>query len=115
MFSKPYLEVTTKRYSLKLVFLKCWQQKQLFSGTAIFKEYLSLAATVYYLSDLNQNLWCLRIFFFSKPLFTQKEKLNLKRYNSTLLDIYIYRISVGEKLKNIKRQENIIILIHTHK
>ena len=35
--------------------------------------------------------------FFSKPLFTQKEKLNLKTYNSTLLDIY--RISVGEKLK----------------
>ena len=35
--------------------------------------------------------------FFSKPLFTQKENLNLKTYNSTLLDIY--RISVGEKLK----------------
>ena len=42
--------------------------------------------------------------FFSKPLFTQKEKLNLKTYNSTLLDIY--RISVGEKLKNIKRKYN---------
>ena len=43
------------------MFLKCWQHRQLFSGAAIFKEYLSLAATVYYLSDLNQNLWCLRI------------------------------------------------------
>ena len=42
--------------------------------------------------------------FFSKSLFTQKEKLNLKTYNSTLLDIY--RISVGEKLKNIKRKYN---------
>ena len=36
-------------------------------------------------------------FFFSKPLLTQKEKLSLKTYNSTLLDTY--RISVGEKLK----------------
>ena len=44
-------------------------------------------------------------FFFSKPLFTQKEKLNLKTYNSTLLDIY--RISAGEKLKNIKRKKKI--------
>ena len=48
-------------------------------------------------------------FFFSKPLFTQKEKLNLKTYNSTLLDIY--RISVGEKTKKyIERKEDIIIL-----
>ena len=31
------------------------------------------------------------LFFFSKPLFTQKEKLNLKTYNSTPLDIYIER------------------------
>ena len=31
-----------------------------------------------------------RLLFFSKPLFTEKEKLNLKTYNSTLLDIYIY-------------------------
>ena len=53
-------------------------------------------------------------FFFTKPLFTPKEKLdNLKRYNSTLLDIY--RISVGEKLKNIKIKENIIVLQYTHK
>ena len=37
------------------------------------------------------------ILFFSKPLFRQKEKLNLKTYSSTLLDIY--RISEGEKLK----------------
>ena len=50
--------------------------------------------------------------FFSEPLITQK-KLNLKRYNSTLLDIY--RISVREKLKNIKRKENIIIPKYTHK
>ena len=28
--------------------------------------------------------------FFSKPLFTQKEKLKLKTYSSTLLDVYIY-------------------------
>ena len=49
--------------------------------------------------------------FFFKPLFTQKEKLNLKTYNSTLLDIY--RISVGEKLKTLK--ENIGILKCTHK
>ena len=48
------------------------------------------------------------IYFFSNPLFTQKEKLNLKTYNSTLLDIY--GMSVGEKLKNLKRKENIIIL-----
>ena len=41
-------------------------------------------------------------FFFSKPLFSQKEKLNLKTYNSTLLDIC--GISVGEKLKNFKRK-----------
>ena len=33
-----------------------------------------------------------------------KEQLNLKTYNSTLLDIY--RISVGGKLKNIKRKYN---------
>ena len=32
------------------MFLKCWQQKQRFSGTTVFKEDLSLAATVYYLS-----------------------------------------------------------------
>ena len=35
IFSKLYLEAATERCSLKLVFLKCWQQKQLFSGTAI--------------------------------------------------------------------------------
>ena len=56
IFSKLYLEAATERPSLKLVFLKCWQQKQLFPGTAIFKEHLSLAATVYYLSVLNKNL-----------------------------------------------------------
>ena len=50
--------------------------------------------------------FCLFVcFFFSKPLFSQKKKLKLKTYNSTLLDIY--RISVGAKLKNIKRKENI--------
>ena len=38
IFSKLYLEAATKRFSLKLVFLKCWQQKQLFSGTAILKK-----------------------------------------------------------------------------
>ena len=46
------------------------------------------------------------VFFFfysSKPLFAEKEKLNSKIYNSTLLDIY--KISVGEKLKNIKRKK----------
>ena len=52
-------------------------------------------------------------FFFSKPFLTQKEKLNLKTCNSTLLDIY--EILVGEKLKSIKRKENIIILKFTHK
>ena len=57
--------------------------------------------------------------FFSKPLFMQKKKkkkkkkLSRKTCNSTLLDIY--RISVGEKLKIIKRKENIIILKYTHK
>ena len=56
IFSKLYLEAATKRCSLKLVFLKCWQQKQLFSGTTIFKEHLSLAATLYYLGALNQYL-----------------------------------------------------------
>ena len=30
-------------------------------GTTIFKEKLSLAATLYYLSALNKNLQCLRI------------------------------------------------------
>ena len=55
----------------------------------------------------------LNFFFSSKPLFTQKEKLNQKTYNSALL--VIYKISVGEKLKNIKRKENIIILKNTHK
>ena len=59
IFSKIYLEAATKRCSLKLVFLKCWQQ--LFSGTAIFREHLPLAATVYYLSILSQNLQCSRI------------------------------------------------------
>ena len=39
---------------------------------------------------------------FSKPLFTGKEKLNLKTYNSTLLDIY--GISVGEKLKTHQKK-----------
>ena len=52
-------------------------------------------------------------FLKKKTLFTQREKLNLKTCNSTLLDIY--RISVGEKLKTIKRKENIIILKYTHK
>ena len=56
IFSKLYLEAATKRYSLKLVFLRCSQQKQLFSGTTIFKEHLSLAATLYYLGVLNQYL-----------------------------------------------------------
>ena len=56
IFSKLYLAAATKRCSLKLVFLKCWQQKQLFSGTTIFKEHLSLAATLYYLGALNQYL-----------------------------------------------------------
>ena len=40
-------------------------------------------------------------FFFSKPLFTQKEKLNLKTYNSTLLDIY--GISVREKRSKLTK------------
>ena len=52
--------------------------------------------------------------FFSKPLFTLKEKLNLK-HTTVPYWIYIYRISVGEKLKNIKRKENIIILKYTYK
>ena len=39
--------------------------------------------------------------FLSKPLFTQRQKLNLKNINNTLLDIY--RISVGEKLKTLKK------------
>ena len=56
IFWKLYLEAATKSCSLKLVFLKCWQQKQLFSGTTIFKEHLSLAATLYYLGVLNQYL-----------------------------------------------------------
>ena len=36
-------------------------------------------------------------FFFSKPLFTQKEKLNLKTYNSTLLDIRQIEIKLINK------------------
>ena len=56
IFSKLYLEAATKMCSLKLVFLKYWQQKQLFSRIAICKEHLSLAATVYFLGVLNQNL-----------------------------------------------------------
>ena len=56
IFSKLYLEAAAERRFLKLVFLKGWQHEQLFSGTAIFKEHLSLAATVNYLSDLSQNL-----------------------------------------------------------
>ena len=53
------------------------------------------------------------IYFFPSKPFTQKEKLNLKTCNSTLLNIH--KISVGGKLKNIKRKENIIILKYTHK
>ena len=68
-----------------------------------FSDLIQLAVT-----KIRFFAWYVFCFFFSKPLFTQKEKLNLKTYNSTLLDIY--RISVGEKLKNIKRKENIIIL-----
>ena len=49
--------------------------------------------------------------FISKPLFTQKEKLNVKTYNSTLLKIY--RISVWKKIITLK--ENIIILKYAHK
>ena len=49
------------------------------------------------LPTLNQSFFC-------KPLFTRKGKLNLKTFHSTLLDIY--RISVGEKLKNIKWKYN---------
>ena len=49
------------------------------------------------LNTLMRSLSWGSIFVFSKPLFTQKEKLNIKIYNSTLPNIY--RISVGEKLK----------------
>ena len=45
------------------------------------------------LRDYNDGFF---FFFFPNPLFTHK-KINLKTYNSTLLDIY--GISVGEKLK----------------
>ena len=41
---------------------------------------------------------------FLKKTFTQREKLNLKTYKSTLLDIY--RISLREKLRNIKIKYN---------
>ena len=47
IFSKLYLAAATIRSSLKLVFRKCWQQKQLYSGTTIFKEHLLPAATLY--------------------------------------------------------------------
>ena len=51
-------------------------------------------------------------FFFLAIIYT--EKMDLKTYNSTLLDIY--GKLVGEKLKNIKRKENIITLIkYAHK
>ena len=51
------------------------------------------------------------IFFLNHYLHTHLHTLST--YNSTLLDIY--RTSVGEKLKNIKRKENIIILRYTYK
>ena len=38
--------------------------------------------------------------FLSKPLFTQKEKLNVKTYNSILLKIY--RIPVWKKIITLK-------------
>ena len=69
--------------------------------------------TLYHLPELFGSAGFFCFVFFSKPLFTLKEKFNLKAYNSTLLDIY--RISVGDKLKNLKRKENIIILKYTHK
>ena len=72
------------------------------------------AETIINESDINDTFVSIyNTIFFPKPLFTQKEKLNLKTCNSTLQDIY--RISVGEKLKNNKRKENIIILKYTHK
>ena len=69
------------------MFLKCWQHRQLFSGAAIFKEYLSLAATVCYLSDLNQNLWCLRILqIILLILLKTPNRGHLKRiFNSNIL------------------------------
>ena len=66
------------------MFLKCWQQKQLFSGTAIFKEHLSLAATLYYLSVLNQNLYCLRILqIIVKILLKNAHSKTFKRHFNT--------------------------------
>ena len=62
-----------------------------------------------YLTDASfQGVNSLFFSFFSKPLFRQKEKLNLKTYKSTYW-IYI-ESQWGKKLKNIKRKENIIIL-----
>ena len=83
-FSKPYLEAATKKCSLKLVFLKCCQKKQVFSGTTIFKEHLSLAATLYYLSVLNQNLYCLRILqIIVKILLKNAHSKTFKRHFNT--------------------------------
>ena len=61
--------------------------------------------------------------FFSKPLFTLKRKIeltNIQQYPTgwIYIYIYIYIISIGEKdkkLKNIKRQENAVVLKYTNK
>ena len=76
--------------------------------------------------------------FFSKPLFTLKRKIELTNIQQYPTDwiciyiyiyniyiyyiyiyiIYIYIISIGEKdkkLKNIKRQENVVVLKYTNK
>ena len=58
IFSKLYLEAATKRCSLKLVFLKCWQQKQLYSGITSFKEHLLLATTPYNKGFFLLNVTC---------------------------------------------------------
>ena len=84
MFSKLYLEAATESCSLKLLFLKCWQHNQLSWGTAILKEHLLLATTVYYLS---QNLECLRILqIILLILLKTPNRGHLKRiFNSNIL------------------------------
>ena len=61
------------------------------------------------------------IFFFSKPLFTLKRKIELTNIQQYPTGGGLLRggiISIGEKdkkLKKIKRQENVVVLKYTNK
>ena len=80
------------------------QRNPVVSPRNFFSIFSHLQTTSYWAIFIG-NSWAVdRRCFLLNPLFTQKEKLNLKTYSSTLLDIYIY-IYIYIYIQNLSREK----------